>query len=511
MKNIVLVGFMGTGKTSVGKMLSMCLDKPYISVDDIIEKKEGLSITDIFAGKGEEYFRKLESEIIREISGREDQIIDTGGGAVLNEGNIAALKRSGVLFCLTALPETIYNRVKEQAHRPLLKVDDPRKKVAELLSVRKQFYEMADHMVPTDDLDVAHISGRIIDVLNRLESEKEIPDVSGYFAGLYGLLINKIFHYASVPIMITSGEGDVCFANSEFIEIFGLGFADIRGKCWIDLVVPQNNRNEAREKFSSIMEYGKAIKFTILVSDKTGRTRFYNWIVDTLVSGGEKHLIFAGLNCHDTVGLDINVQPAAAQEMIDRIFSMSWDEDLETSKHSMKVMVYSLELADRIGLPEKEKEILRSAALLHDIGKIAMNEKILLKDGKLDDIEYEHIKNHIKYGVDMIRPVNILEEILPVIDSHHENYDGSGYPKGLKREEISLPARILSIADIFDALTSLRPYRRSFPIEEAIRIMRKEKGKKLDPELTDIFIELVKNGSMDAKIRNIDDKNGYKR
>ncbi|MGB2598999.1 MAG: shikimate kinase [Candidatus Omnitrophota bacterium] len=147
MKNIVLVGFMGTGKTTVAKALSEQLKRTYVNTDDLIEAREGRTINDIFKDGGEDYFRKVEKEIVKEVSAKSGQVIDAGGGVVLDRENMEALRGTGIIICLWADPATILERTKKYSHRPLLNVEDPEKKIKDLLEYRRPFYEKADFHV----------------------------------------------------------------------------------------------------------------------------------------------------------------------------------------------------------------------------------------------------------------------------------------------------------------------------------------------------------------------------
>lgn len=154
MKNIVLVGFMGTGKTTVGKNLAQLAGMKYISTDDIIVEREAMPIADIFSKKGEMYFRCLEKDVIREISNMDNVVIDTGGGVVTNPENVKNLKEKGVLVCLWSSPEDVYARTKKYTNRPLLNVEDPLKKIKELLEKRKPYYEQADYHINTSEVSI---------------------------------------------------------------------------------------------------------------------------------------------------------------------------------------------------------------------------------------------------------------------------------------------------------------------------------------------------------------------
>ena len=157
MKNIVLVGFMGTGKTVVARRLAKRLKVKYISVDEMIVEREGKPIKDIFAQRGEGRFRKVESQVVREVAGMKGVVVDAGGGVVLNEENVKRLKSTGTLVCLLARPEVILDRTKKHAHRPLLNVPDPMAKIKELLEIRAPHYAKADYHIDTSDKSIDEV------------------------------------------------------------------------------------------------------------------------------------------------------------------------------------------------------------------------------------------------------------------------------------------------------------------------------------------------------------------
>jgi shikimate kinase len=150
MKNIVLTGFMGTGKTEVGRELAHLKGLKLIDVDTEIEHSEEMTINDIFKRFGEERFREIETKMIDKLAREENVIISTGGGAVLRQQNLDALKKTGIVICLTASPETILMRTSATDERPLLQVENPLAKINELLQFRKPFYDRADFMINTE-------------------------------------------------------------------------------------------------------------------------------------------------------------------------------------------------------------------------------------------------------------------------------------------------------------------------------------------------------------------------
>ncbi len=165
MKNIVLTGFMGTGKTAVGRELSRMLNMRLVDIDSEIELSQKKTINDIFKIHGEKYFRDLESELIKKYSGEKSLIISTGGGAVLRDKNMNALRKNGIIFCLSARAETILERTKMSDERPLLKVDDPLAKINELLDYRRPFYERAGIVIDTEGKSPIQIAEEIMEAV----------------------------------------------------------------------------------------------------------------------------------------------------------------------------------------------------------------------------------------------------------------------------------------------------------------------------------------------------------
>jgi len=174
-------------------------------------------------------------------------------------------------------------------------------------------------------------------------------------------------------------------------------------------------------------------------------------------------------------------------------------KDHYTFKHSQNVAFYASELAKAACMPSDVTDIVREASLLHDIGKIGIREEILNKPGKLTPDEFELMKSHVENAVNIIRHLPSLDYVIPAVLSHHERYDGKGYPRGLEGENIPVTGRILCIADSFDAMTSIRNYKEAIPLEEAVRLLRAESGKQFDPGLVDIFTEMIENGRLELQ------------
>ncbi len=159
--NLALVGFMGTGKTSAGRLVAEQLHFEFLDTDDLIQSRTGRTIADIFAQNGEPAFRALERDLVRELAGRKRTVISTGGGLPADPENLASLRTHALVVCLWASPERIWERVRNQSHRPLLHDPDPQRKIRELLELRAPFYRQADVLVNTDSRSAREVAQQI--------------------------------------------------------------------------------------------------------------------------------------------------------------------------------------------------------------------------------------------------------------------------------------------------------------------------------------------------------------
>jgi putative nucleotidyltransferase with HDIG domain len=169
-------------------------------------------------------------------------------------------------------------------------------------------------------------------------------------------------------------------------------------------------------------------------------------------------------------------------------------KDRYTSGHNQRVAVFAVELAEKIGFSEERLETLRLGALLHDIGKVAVPDNVLLKPGFLNDEEFAVMKRHPMAGDRILAAIPGLRDMADIARSHHEKWDGSGYPLGVAGDSIPLEGRICAIADAYDALTTKRSYKSAMPLEQALDIIEKDAGTHFDPELAKIFVAMKRNG-----------------
>ncbi len=182
-------------------------------------------------------------------------------------------------------------------------------------------------------------------------------------------------------------------------------------------------------------------------------------------------------------------------------------KDAYTRAHCDRVARISAAIGKRLEISEKECEDLELAAILHDVGKIGIKAGILGKLGPLTDEEFQEIQHHPDIGARILSPLTSLHRVGLFVRHHHENYDGSGYPDGLKEDAIPQASRIIHLVDAFDAMTTNRPYRKALSREEAFSRIKKERGKQFDPVPVDMFFQLEEEGRIDAIFEEVEQSN----
>ena len=198
---------------------------------------------------------------------------------------------------------------------------------------------------------------------------------------------------------------------------------------------------------------------------------------------------------------EVNEKLKKSNEQIERAYLESIQtlrytveaKDIYTRGHSDRVSDYAMLLGERLGLSQREVKTLKVGGLFHDIGKIGIPDHILSKEGSLSAEEFAEIKKHPEIGKRILKNATIFNDIIPIVYYHHEKFDGTGYPEGLKGEEIPYLARITTVVDTFDAMTSSRSYRKAIPIEKVIDEIRKNEGTQFDPKITEVFLDILKN------------------
>jgi HD-GYP domain-containing protein (c-di-GMP phosphodiesterase class II) len=181
----------------------------------------------------------------------------------------------------------------------------------------------------------------------------------------------------------------------------------------------------------------------------------------------------------------------ANMEILSVLGSAVAKRDNDTDIHSYRVTIYAVRLAEELGLPENEIRALIKGAFLHDVGKIGIRDSILLKPSNLTSEEFKEMTEHVRHGMDIVSGSVWLRDAAQVVGSHHEKYDGTGYLEKRNNGDIPKVARIFTIADVFDALSSKRPYKDAMSYEETLNILIGGKGSHFDPEIMDVFLKIA--------------------
>jgi putative nucleotidyltransferase with HDIG domain len=234
------------------------------------------------------------------------------------------------------------------------------------------------------------------------------------------------------------------------------------------------------------------------------------WALLHLAAGRNRDALL-GLNRASRLFTDLRARAELldAEQRLDKLEQTylrvvkAWGDSIEskdryTAGHCQRVADYACLLAERLGFAGRDLTWLRMGAFLHDVGKTEVPGEVLNKAGKLTDEEWALMKRHTTAGDEIVAELNFPWDIRPVVRNHHEHWNGKGYPDGLEGESIPLTARILCIADVFDALTTARSYRGAMTVAEALRIMTEDSGRIFDPTLYPVFHELIEAGAIGA-------------
>ncbi len=282
----------------------------------------------------------------------------------------------------------------------------------------------------------------------------QMPVMDG-FEALQRIKLN--FSLMNIPVIVVTAD------QQEVTKVLGLGANDFLAKPF--------NPDELRLRVQNHV-----------------RSKKYHDIISNMNAMLEEEVSKKTADLRDALALS----QEAEYEICLRLGRASEFRDMETGMHTRRISEMSKALALLAGLPEEQAELLRFASPLHDVGKIGIPDRILLKPGKLDETEMQIMKLHTTIGGRILSEgerFHSLEAGCTVALQHHEKWDGSGYPKGLKGEEIHIFARIVMITDVFDALASDRPYKKAFPIEKILAIMEEGRGSFFDPHLLQLFLD----------------------
>jgi HD-GYP domain-containing protein (c-di-GMP phosphodiesterase class II) len=241
-------------------------------------------------------------------------------------------------------------------------------------------------------------------------------------------------------------------------------------------------------------QFKKPRQFTLFESMLMLPPSTVNWYEFRLIPAFQDQTLLFIWNVNKYRGFSWTISnlPVSMEKMLEGWSHSLYLRDYETEDHTRRVTETTLRLARLLGLPEEEMTDIRRGSQVHDIGKIAIPDAVLLKTGELTTDEWSLMRQHTEIAVEMLKPIPGIDKVLFIPRSHHEKWDGSGYPEGLAGEAIPLAARIFAFADVYDALTTDRPYRRAWSQESALDYIRMEAGRHFDPLLMPEFIRMIK-------------------
>ena len=346
-----------------------------------------------------------------------------------------------------------------------------------------------------------------VNTLNRVMEDFAATDSShGIFnkvvdLGVDELKADKVFFHiyseeeASLVLVANSSS---TFQNEDVLKKFGKDITD-RTKAYIidSLAVDQNpclisnssKKNQLDESINSLMVVPLKIREKIF-----GVASAFIFQEDRVFT--EKHIYYMNFITQKAASAIENI--ALYENIYENLFATLFAfvtalevRDLYTRKHSARVAKYAHMIAEEMGCTEEELDVINVAGSLHDIGKIGIRDDILLKPGKLTDEEYEKIKEHPVIGADIISKLGLWDREMEIIRHHHERYDGKGYPDGLREKQIPKLARILSVADCYDAMASDRSYRKKMEKEMVLNIIKENSGTQFDPQVVEAFLRIA--------------------
>ena len=282
----------------------------------------------------------------------------------------------------------------------------------------------------------------------------------------------------------------IIYANDAFFKVSGYTKEDLIGKPYSFLKHYNLSEEEQAVKIDSMFT-GSIWKGKVSNFKKNGEVFHCNVTMYPLKNNNEEIVEYMCIR-HDITQIEKlhDELEDTQREIIYKLGELGECRSSETGQHVKRVAEYSKLLAIKIGLDEKDVNRLFMSSPMHDIGKVGIPDSILNKNGKLDSAEWEVMKTHAQIGYEILRTSKreILQSAAIVSYTHHERWDGSGYPLGLKGEDIHIFGRITAIADVFDALTSERVYKKAWSLEEVLKLFNEEKGKHFDPNLIDVFM-----------------------
>lgn len=384
-----------------------------------------------------------------------------------------------------------YNAIKAKLTDELSKTSVTK---GQSVSVQAQFITK-DHQIKHVELNTSWIKdeqgkpigiqGTTRDITERRQLQEQIIKSRQMYQSVVDTQTELICRY--LP------DTTITFVNDAFCRTFGKKRSELIGEKYLKFLAPENHEDEvAALKRLSLTYPSDTREFEVKVAD--GYIRWHEWTDVAIFNEAGELVEIQG------TGRDITERILAEQNMIQAYDATiaGWAHALDlrdekTEEHSRRVTEITMKIAMKMGIKDDELAHIRRGALLHDIGKMGISDKILLKPGKLTDQEWEIMKRHPIFAYEMLSPISFLQPALDIPYCHHEKWDGSGYPRGLKGKQIPIAARIFAVVDVYDALSSKRPYRKAWPKEKVLKYIKEQSGKYFDPEIVELFLQEIEN------------------
>lgn len=291
---------------------------------------------------------------------------------------------------------------------------------------------------------------------------------------------------APVGVFLADEEGNYLEVNEAACEMTGYSEKELLDMSVLDIHPPEEVK-DIQEAFDKLLETGE-MRADLPYLRKDGSKGYF--VINAVMISEDRYLGFT---------LEITKRKEAEKKLeqatlgtLQALNRTIEAKDEYTGEHIDRVQKLSVEIGKKVNLSEDRLEQLRYASILHDIGKIGVTDSILGKPDRLTDEEWKEMKTHPEIGEKIVSQVDQLTRAAKIIGQHQEQYDGSGYPKGLKGEEITLEARIVSVADAWDAMRTDRPYREALPKEEAVKELKENAGTQFDPEIVNVLLEIIR-------------------
>jgi len=357
-------------------------------------------------------------------------------------------------------------------------------------SIRKGFeHGGADYITkPFDEEELTHrVNTHVQLFLAKEELQLEVDDTK--------ILLEqyKIAVDAGSLVSKTDVKGIITYVNDKFCQVSKYTRDELVGKNHNIIRSKDVNKNIYKEMWKTIK--AKNIwKGTVKNIAKDGTAYYVDSTVMPILSRNQEIVEYISIRTDLTKEIELREDVVATQrEVLHTLGELSEGRSKETGDHVNRVSLFSEVLARSYGCTDKEVELLKLASPMHDIGKVVIPDAILLKPGKLTKEEFAHMKEHTIYGYEIFKTSthSLLKTAALVSHEHHEKWDGTGYPQGLKGEEIHIFGRITAIADVFDALSHDRIYKKAWSIEDTLVFIKKEKGKAFEPRLVDLLFENI--------------------